>query len=215
MKCKDYNIINSVLCSYQLITELINNNITNTNTNTDVSLTNIINNLIKKYTELFKNEKYKQIILSLWTTEGKYKQELSEKLAQKKVNIDDILTENTYFITTTDIMLLADIYKIPLVLFSTEPFNEFNIKIEPLNIYFLINKEKNIKLLTTQKNPIKLTKATNKKYYYVYVSKIDGILNYKLFYNSLDEFKLSETVVISEFINSINTSTSSINTILS
>jgi hypothetical protein len=215
MKCKDYNIINSVLCSYQLITELINNNITNTNTNTDVSLTNIINNLIKKYTELFKNEKYKQIILSLWTTEGNYKQELSEKLAQKKVNIDDILTENTYFITTTDIMLLADIYKIPLVLFSTEPFNEFNIKIEPLNIYFLINKEKKIKLLTTQKNPIKLTKATNTKYYYVYVSKIDGILNYKLFYNSLDEFKLSETVVISEFINSINTSTSYINTILS
>jgi hypothetical protein len=207
MKCKEFNTINSVLCSYQLILEIINNNSTTT-----VSLKNIINNLIKKYNELFENNTYKQKILSLWNNEGK--EDISNKLANKIVNIDDIITENTYLITTTDIMLLADIYKIPIVLFSEEEFNEFNSKVEILNIYFLMNKEKNIKILTVRTKTVKPTISSNKKYYYIQVSKNDGNLYYKLFYNNLDEFKLSETMIASDFINAINISNSYINKIL-
>ena len=208
MKSKDFNIINSILCSYQLIIELINNN-----NNTNLTLINIINDLIKKYNELFQNETYKQIILSSWNNEGK--QDISKLLTNKLANLEDIITDNTYFITTTDIMLLANIYKIPIVLFSNEQFNDLNIKINSLNIYFLINKEKNIKILTAPTKIIKPAISANRKYYYIYISKTNGNFNYKLFYNSLDEFKLSETVVISEFIQSINTATSYVNTILS
>jgi hypothetical protein len=211
MKCKEFNIINSKLCSYQLILEVINNN-----NNTELNFNDIITNLIKKYNELFKNDKSKKIILSLWNNEGK--QDISDLLANKEVNVDDIITDNTYFITTTDIMLLADIYKIPIVLFSTEEFNDFNSKIDSLNIYFLMNKEKNIKIITVRTkttNPAKpKPETTPKKYYFIYVSKNNGILNFKLFYNNLDEFKLSETIVVGDFINAINTSKSYINAIL-
>ena len=127
------------------------------------------------------------------------------------VSIDDIITDNTYFITTTDIMLLAHVYKIPIVLFSNEEFNDFNIKIERLNIYFLINKESNINLLTV--NP---STSASKKYYYIYVSQSTDSTDstdYKLFY-TLDEFKLPETLVISEFITQINTSKSYVNKLL-
>jgi hypothetical protein len=211
MKCKEFNIINSKLCSYQLILEVINNN-----NNTELNFNDIISNLIKKYNELFKNDKSKKIILSLWNNEGK--QDISDLLANKEVNVDDIITDNTYFITTTDIMLLADIYKIPIVLFSTEEFNDFNIKIDSLNIYFLMNKEKNIKIITVRTkttNPAKpKTETTPKKYYFIYVSKNNGILNFKLFYNNLDEFKLPETILAGDFINAINTGKSYISTIL-
>jgi len=152
----------------------------------------------------------------LWNNEGK--QDISDLLANKQVNVDEIITDNTYFITTTDIMLLADIYKIPIVLFSTEEFNDFNSKIDSLNIYFLMNKEKNIKILTVRTktgNPAKpKPEPTPKKYYYIYVSKNDGTLNFKLFYNNLDEFKLPETIVVGDFINAINTGKSYISTIL-
>ena len=115
-------------------------------------------------------------------------------------------------------MLLADIYKIPIVLFSTEEFNDFNIKIDSLDIYFLMNKEKNIKILTVRTktaNPAKpKPETTPKKYYYIYVSKNNGTLNFKLFYNNLDEFKLPETIVVGDFINAINTGKSYISTIL-
>ena len=113
-------------------------------------------------------------------------------------------------------MLLANIYKIPIVLFSDEPFSELNTKIERLNIYFLINKESNIKLLTVKPS------TSSNKYYYIYVSKNPDSTdstestestNYKLFY-TLDEFKLPETLVISEFITQINTSKSYINKLL-
>jgi len=204
MKCKEFNIINSVLCSYQLIIELINDH-----KKTTLSLKNIITELIKKYTQLFENDNYKQRILSVWNNEGK--EDLSYKLANKIVTIDDIITEDTYFITTIDIMLLAQIYKIPIVLFSDEPFSELNIKIERLNIYFLINKESNLNLLTV--NP---STSASKKYYYIYVSQSTDSTDstdYKLFY-TLDEFKLPETLVISEFITQINTSKSYVNKLL-
>ena len=208
MNCKEFNIINSVLCSYQLIIEVIN-----TNNTTTLNLKNIITNLIKKYNELFENKTYKKTILSLWNNEGK--EDISNLLANNEVNVDDIITVDTYFITTTDIMLLSDIYKIPIVLFSDDEFIESNTKIESLNIYFIMNKEKSIKLLTAPKKTTRVPINANKKYYYIYVFKNNGKLNYKLFSNNLDEFKLSETIVADDFINAINASNSYINTILS
>ena len=78
-----------------------------------------------------------------------------------------------------------------------------------------MNKEKSIKLLTAPKKTTRVPINANKKYYYIYVFKNNGKLNYKLFSNNLDEFKLSETIVAGDFINAINASNSYINTILS
>ena len=204
MKSKLFNVIHSALCSYQLIIEIINDH-----TKINVTFKKLINDLITIYNKLFENESQKQKILSLWNTEGK--EQDSTNLASNAVTIDTILTEDSYFISTIDMILLANLYKIPIVFFSNELLNDFSIYVESLGLSLLINKEAQLQLLTTTK---KLKKPSILRYYYIYVTKKEDILTYKLFYTNKKELKLPEPLVNVDIINSIKVSTSSINTIL-
>ena len=209
MRGKVFNVINSALCSYQLIIEIINH--TNKTSKTIITFQKIKKNLITIYNDLFKNELHKKIILSLWNTEGKEKEELSTKIASNAVTIDTSIMEDDYFITTTDFMLLANLYKLPIVLLSNETFNDFSIHIESLNLYLLINKETPNPLLTNIKK-IKTINYVN--YYYIYVAKNNDITNYKLFYTNKKESKIPEQLVNVTIINSIKLSNSYISTIV-
>ena len=51
------------------------------------------------------------------------KKVIIEKVLDKKLNFDDLLAGDDYYITMVDIMLIARYYKIPLILISSMPIN--------------------------------------------------------------------------------------------
>ena len=102
---------NPASCTFDTFLTIVQDN----KKNSDITIGNLKETLSIKYIEIA-NTNLNELV-GLFTASGKRK--LATLLKNKKVPIEDIIQSDDYYITNLDLILLAQHYKIPLVLFSS------------------------------------------------------------------------------------------------
>ena len=172
---------NNSSCSFDIAITLVNNTIASQNTD----INNIKYKLIEKYQDLF--IKYPSEIVNLFDYYGYIT--LSKQLANSEITIESIIMNESYYITNFDMILISEIYEIPLTLVSSNVYIENNKEILSMNI-----KAGNTYIVIT---PIvnKYEKAIQK--FKLIINKEEDAL--------LDISKLPEESLRNEIVNQTNT----------
>jgi hypothetical protein len=123
-------------CSFDIMLTLVNNTIASQNTD----INSIKYKLIEKYQELF--IKYPAEIVNMFDYYGYIT--VSKQLANSEINIENIIMNEDYYITNFDMILISEIYEIPLTLVSSSVYIEnkkeiLSMNIKTVNTYIVIS----------------------------------------------------------------------------
>ena len=113
-------------CSFDIMLTIVNNTIASQNTD----INSIKYKLIEKYQELF--IKYPAEIVNMFDYYGYIT--VSKQLANSEINIENIIMNEDYYITNFDMILISEIYEIPLTLVSSSVYIENKKEILSMNI---------------------------------------------------------------------------------
>ena len=113
-------------CSFDIMLTLVNNTIASQNTD----INSIKYKLIEKYQDLFL--KYPVEIVNMFDYYGYIT--LSKQLANSEITIESIIMNESYYLTNFDIILISEIYEIPLTLVSSSVYIENKKEILSMNI---------------------------------------------------------------------------------
>jgi len=107
---------------------------------TNYKILDIKRMLINAYT---RSSQHKDFILTKWVNENKIK--FAKKIKKRTASFESIILSPNYFITTVDIILLINIYKIPIVLLYQQKgkVTTLSMRNEKDYFYFIKVKSKN------------------------------------------------------------------------
>ena len=129
MKEKYKNIVFSIAessCSFDIALTLVNNTIVSHN----VDINSIKYKLIERYQELF--IKYPSEIVIMFDYYGYIN--LSKELANGQITIENIMMNEEYCLTNFDLILISEIYKVPLTLIAPTTFVENKKELIVMNV---------------------------------------------------------------------------------
>ena len=119
----------SAICSFDIALTIINN--TNTNTNSEKLTNNDIKvALIKKYEELFVS--YPSELINMFDYYGYIVQ--AKEIAKGKLTIEHLIMNEMYHLTNFDLMLISDIYDIPITFIAPKIYHENKREFLSMNI---------------------------------------------------------------------------------
>ena len=163
----EYNGLNTN-CTFQIIIDII------IDFGIDINLTKIKNNLINEY------EKYGKdlfLIYNIFSNEGK--SNISKKLLIGQIDIETTILSESYYLSNLDILIISNLYKLPIILLSSTKLKENN-------------------------KPFLITNTNDTYYYFIKVPIIKNNENilYKL-YSNLQDIKIQKNKLSLSFQNDI------------
>ena len=116
---------NTPECTFDVALTLINNTIS-----VPIDINGIKQGLIQKYQELL--TMYPMEIVNVFDYYGFIAQ--SKELATNRLSIENLIMSETYYITNFDLMMISDIYDIPITLIAPRVYRENNNEYLSINI---------------------------------------------------------------------------------
>jgi hypothetical protein len=110
--CKEWVLTNKRICGYYLFIRIIKEHLRKT-----VTPTVLRGVLRESYTKLIRNDTAYKNILKLLKLQGK--KTWVKLIQQGKIEFDNMIVNDTYYLTELDIWILAEKYDLPMILFAT------------------------------------------------------------------------------------------------
>jgi hypothetical protein len=120
---KEIILNHSSICTFYLIVYIYNKH-----TGRTISIETLKGILITKYSQIM--PKHKDNILSILSKQGG-KREMIKRVQTSRIQLDTLIKSEEYYLTNLDLWALADILKLPILLFSTKPLK--NLLLENIN----------------------------------------------------------------------------------
>jgi hypothetical protein len=111
---------NSPLCTFYVFISIFQQRL-----NTVISVQTVKVALWKKYSEYM--DKHRERILNILSLQGK--KEMVLAVTRSQISLEDLIMSSEYFLSNLDIWMLATLFELPIMLFSTKPLKNLLLSV--------------------------------------------------------------------------------------